>query len=391
MPPFILPFIINSVYNTIRNYYVATKDELKKQIIAYINRSSTTVDQLETIVAAMNRPLLESSLKKWGQSKGLPKALIDDLTNKLSNSNDLTQYEKLKFVNDLADGVYYLDFKGMLRSALNKKTKLKDHFTAGNSKVANWILKTYRDNTTASLLGAPTNIGKGEIAMIILGGLKKPSKGDLETDSEMIEVKEGGGAAMIPKKAIHPNKQISAIKAHIRTNHKDLYELLPSTDAGGGENNVAHILSIKTTGSGDVFPLGQLAKVNGIPVSTVRDVMQKFHDLVYAGSLRFDVKKYIKDDYSFDFNSYGRDNFAALFHGYKSEYGFTNLMYFNIGHPPGGTKTYGNETVYCFKNKEDAKAFYKRFGSISFTGGDNFGRAYGYGGTYNEAKYRRAT
>ena len=366
---------------------MATVQELRKQITDYINDPTLQASDLENVISLLNKPMLEKFLQKWAEKKSLPPRLVENLSTKLATTNKLTLEEKIEFVNDLANGNNMLDFNAMIRNSHNKKVSIYNYIKSNKKKIANWVIENYRDVVEAQLLGAPTNIGKGELVMIILGGLSKPSKGDLQTSSEMIEVKEGGGAAMIPKRCIHPNKILSGMRNYIRSKHADLGKLMPTRDSGGGEDTLAWYLSIQTRRTGNVFPLGELARTNGISIESVRDVMQEYHDRVYAGSLRFDVKKYIQNDYKFKFNEYGEENFASLFEGYRSEYGFTNLMYFNIGHG-GGAKRYGGETVYCIKNKSDAKAFWKKYGTLAFTGADTFGRAYGYGGSYSETKYR---
>lgn len=368
-------------YQTI--YEEATKlltegkvDDLKKMLIASLK---TVEDEgvLQTMIDTLQEPVIRENLIKWTSSKGLPLAMVEMLTVKLLRTRDLTTEQKVKFAKDLGEGNYYLDFGAMLKSSEAKKVN-PSNFYKIDSQVAEWVWANTKDEKSASLLAASTNIGKGEVPFVILGGLGKPSKGDLEFGSSMIEVKEGGGAAMIPKGMVHPTNFMKDMQTLLKKKlPSSVFAKLPTQLSKAGDS-LSKMLSISDKYG---FPFGQFCKENNVSVADCKDIMQKFVDMVYP--YKFDVKKYISNDYKLDTKRFGKDSFVSNFLQYQKGYGFSHLMYLFSGQkktPP---------FIYSMRGKADAEKFYDACGVCDFSGTDAFGRYASFGGMYNVALMKK--
>lgn len=368
---------------TIWDMLMSDRQNLVDRIVNFVKDPSISISDLEGILILLNRPILEKNIKNWLTNSGLPAKMGNVLLAKLTSTRELSLGERMRLVEILGSGGKLMDFDKMLNASRGRKVKVSNYFL--EPKLASWVMKNFRNENDKALLGAPTNIGKGEVAFVILGGLSKPAKGDLSTSTETIEVKEGKYANMTPKNTIHPNSFLKDMRKHLEK-YPGVKEKLPvrdTTAAKGDTKNLAYLLSIRKlpnkTGS---FPLAEFSKAEGVmTASQVTETMQKYHDLVY-NKTKINMSKYIKSNMSFDFDSYGEDTFTQLLKKYQQEDGFSNLMYFN------GPKNFGDETVFCMKNTDDAKKFYKSFGEVRFSGNDRYKLEYGYGGTYNESKFR---
>lgn len=344
--------------------------ELKKLLVNAIKEIDDEA-QLQSIMDSLKEPVMREHLNTWAQSKSLPPALVDHIITKLLKTNMLTIEQKMLFAENMAKGKYYLDFGGMLKASEGSKVDPSKFFKI-DPTVAAFIMSETKDDKSSSLLAAPTNIGKGEVAFVILGGLGKPSKGDLEYGSAMIEVKEGAGAAMAPKAMVHPTKFLKDMQDLCKSKlPAPVFKKLP-TQLGKAGNSLAYMLSI-TDKHG--FPFGQFCKENNVPVKVCKEIMQAYIDKVY--SFRFNIAKYIKNDYSCDVKGFGKDSFVAMFAQYQKEYGFSHLMYFFSG----AKKTM--PFIYSMKSSKDASSLFDKVGMTIFSGADEFGRAYGFGGTYH--------
>lgn len=350
-------------------------DDLKKLLIDSI-KDMDDASELEKIAVTLREPIIRGHLEEWAKSKNLPAAMVDYLTNILIKTNKLSVEQKLQFAADMEDGNYYMDFGKMLKASESKRVS-PSQFYKRDTAVADYIMMATKDEKSNSIVAAPTNVGKGEIAFIILGGLEKPKKGDLEFGSAMIEVKEGSGAAIAPKGMVHPTKFLKDMQGELKKAlAKDVFDKLPK-QLGKAGDSLAKVLSITEAG----FPFGQFCKENKVPIKVCKDIMQSFHNKVY--SFKFDVKKYIKNDYTIDTKRYGKDSFEAMFKQYQKEYGYTHLMYFFSG--AATTAPF----VYSMKTSADAGKLFDKAGVTNFSGADEFGRAYGFGGTYNVSKMKK--
>jgi len=345
-------------------------DDLKKMLMDALK----TIDDenvLQTMIDSLQEPVIRENLVKWSSSKNLPIAIVEMLVTKLLKTRELTTEQKVKFAKDLAAGNYYLDFGAMLKASEAKRVN-PSNFYKIDPDVAEWVWKSTKDEKSASILGASTNIGKGEVPFVILGGLAKPTKGDLEFGSSMIEVKEGGGAAMIPKGMVHPTNFLKDMQALLKKKlPANVFAKLPKQLAKAGDS-LAFKLSISDKNG---FPFGEFCRENNIPVNTCKEIIQKYIDMVYP--YKFDVKKYINNDYKMDIKKFGKDSFVSNWIQYQKGYGFSHLMYLF-----SGQKTTA-PFIYSMKGKADVEKFYDACGKCDFSGADAFGRAAAFGGGYN--------
>ena len=361
----------NSLYEQAKTALAeGTTDDLKK-ILTDALKTINDESLLQTLVDTLQEPVIRESLVAWASEKSLPLAMVEMLTSKLVKTKDLTAEQKVKFAKDLADGNYYLDFGKMLSASESKRVSPGNYFQVDVS-VAQWVWSATANERSATLLGASTNVGKGEVPFVILGGLEKPTKGDLEYGGNMIEVKEGSGAAMVPKGMVHPTNFLKDMQALLqKTLPAEVYKKLPTQLSKAGDS-LAFMLSISDTHG---FPFGQFCKENNIPVKTCQDVMQKYIDMVYP--YKFNVKTYISNDYTLDVQKFGKESFVSNWLEYQKGYGFSHLMYLFSGQKTAAP------FIYSMKGKTDAEKFYDACGKCVFSGADAFGRATAFGGTYN--------
>jgi hypothetical protein len=247
-----------------------------------------------------------------------------------------------------------------------------------HKKYASLIFATTKTENDKQLLGASTNIGKGEVTFIIAGGLQKPKQGDLEDGNNVIELKEPS-AFIGPKGMSHPSKALKDMRRYIS---QKTDAPLPKADRSTGRGATAadalsKLLTIKWMNGKGEFPLGDWAKANSVPLSVVKQILDEYHSHVY--SFTFRASKYVNSDYSFRFKEYGEDSFAGMFAEYQKQSSFKTLMIFDVG----------SEKVYTISSKEDAKRLFSQVGLVIFSGQDAHGLDGALGGKIHASKFKK--
>lgn len=349
--------------------------KLKKLAITSLeNVHHTDTKTINGVLAAINEPLVRANVEKWCGLKGLPPKAVDYLTNKILRSG-LDINEKLELATLLGEDKKLLDFTKMIKASNNRAVSPSQYYNY--PKYANMLMAATKMDNDKQILGAPTNIGKGEIAFIVTGGLHKPRQGDLEDGPNVIELKEPT-ANLGPKGLSHPNKSIKLMRMYME---KKGMGPLPKADTSvgrgqGPEDALSKLLEIKYMNGKGEFPLGDWAKKNGIPLKDVKDVVDEYHRHVYP--FTFKASNYINGNYGFDFNKYGRESFAAQYAEYQKQSSFKTLMVFDVK----------SEKVYTIASANDAKQLWDQVGMVYFSGGDRHGLEVSYGGKIHATKFK---
>jgi len=351
------------------------KDRAIKAIQSIPDADTRTINN---VLATIYEPIIRTNVEKWCKLKGFPPKGIIYLTNKIVFSN-LSIDEKLEMVDMLGKDQKFLDFGKMYNASMNKTVSVDRYFK--HSKFGKFIMDECKNDNDAQVLGASANIGKGEIAFIVAGGLMKPSQGDLEWNRKVIELKEPS-AAIQPHGVNHPSKFMGEMRKFItdELKKKGLNIPLPKGNHGPGDT-LAELLTIKWS---QTKPMGKFdfldfAKKHKIPLATTKLIVKKFHQLVLPYT--FDPGKYISASYGFDYKKYGRESFKASYLAYRKESSWNTLMVYSI------TK----DTVYTIEDGDDAVKLWNACGEVDFSGKDKHGRAGAYGGKLHETMFKRLT
>jgi hypothetical protein len=357
--------------------------QLKQQAIKALQSvSDTDTKTLNRVLSSINEPIIEANVRKWCNLKGLPPKAIDYLTKKIIGSSFSIE-EKLELSSLLGNDKALLDFKKMYTASKNKTVDISTYYNY--PKYADFIMNACKNDNDKQVLGASTNIGKGEIAFIIAGGLKKPTQGDLQDGPHVIELKEPT-AGIKPHSTSHPDVFLRDIRAFI----KNLTGVdLPKKDripGGGGpyDASACNVLTIKwnqNSGTGE-FNLGKWAKDNKISLAHVRSIMKKYHKLVYgsnAGS--FDGGSYVTSLDNFNYKKYGKDSFALNYDAYKKESTFKTLMVYSPD----------KNTCYTITTSNDAKKLFEQAGKVEFSPQDSHHLKHAYGGVLHDTLFKRLT
>lgn len=352
--------------------------QLKQQAIKALQSvSDTDTKTLNRVLSSINEPIIQANVNQWCSLKGLPPKAVDYLTKKIIASNFSIE-EKLEMSSLLANDKSFLDFTKMYNASKNKVVKIDSFYNY--PKYGKYIMDACKNDNDKQVLGAPTNIGKGEIAFIIAGGLKKPSQGDLMDGPKVIELKEPS-AGIKPHSTSHPDVFLRDMRTFI-TNLTGVE--LPKLDRVSGkaksyDDSLSTVLTLRwsKTGGAGLFNLGKYAKDKGISLAHVRKILSHYHKLIYGTA--FDAGSYVRSLDSFDFQKYGKDSFGLNYDRYKKESDWNTLMVYSIH----------KDTVYTITTTNDAKKLWDQVGKIEFSPQDKHHLAHAYGGVLHDTAFKK--